>query len=93
MSPFAKCDSVSRSGGKASGLSGASVSGLDRNDLTMRPITGREELDLFGRLSYVLNGELADDLAAGRRRPEWMWVALPAIASSLGPHGGDRAGQ
>jgi RimJ/RimL family protein N-acetyltransferase len=45
-------------------------------DLTMRPITGPEELDLFCRLRYVLNGELADDLAAGRRKPEWMWVAL-----------------
>ncbi|MFF6995441.1 GNAT family N-acetyltransferase [Streptomyces sp. NPDC008313] len=42
----------------------------------MRPITGREELDLFSRLPYGLNGELADDLAAARRRPEWMWVAL-----------------
>ncbi|MEU3830473.1 GNAT family N-acetyltransferase [Streptomyces sp. NPDC029080] len=42
----------------------------------MRPITGREEVDLFSRLPYVLNEELADDLADGRRRPEWMWVAL-----------------
>ncbi|MGW3159567.1 GNAT family N-acetyltransferase [Streptomyces sp. NPDC001089] len=42
----------------------------------MRPINGREELDLFSQLPYVLNGELADDLAIGRRRPEWMWVAL-----------------
>ncbi|WP_129770313.1 GNAT family N-acetyltransferase [Streptomyces sp. L-9-10] len=42
----------------------------------MRPITGREELDLFSQLPYVLNEELADDLAAGRRRPEWMWLAL-----------------
>lgn len=49
---------------------------MKTNDLTMRPITGREELDLFSQLPYVLNGELADDLAAGRRRPEWMWVAL-----------------
>jgi RimJ/RimL family protein N-acetyltransferase len=49
---------------------------VERNDLTVRPITGREELDLFSRLPYVLNEELADDLAAGRRRPEWMWVAL-----------------
>jgi hypothetical protein len=47
-----------------------------QHNLTMRPITGREELDLFSQLPYVLNGELADDLAAGRRRPEWMWVAL-----------------
>ncbi|MFI7131539.1 GNAT family N-acetyltransferase [Nonomuraea sp. NPDC050153] len=49
---------------------------VNQNDLTIRPITGREELDLFSRLPYVLNEELADDLAAGRRRPEWMWVAL-----------------
>ncbi|MFK0171621.1 GNAT family N-acetyltransferase [Streptomyces sp. NPDC090306] len=49
---------------------------MERNDLTVRPITGREELDLFCRLPYVLNEELADDLALGRRRPEWMWVAL-----------------
>ena len=42
----------------------------------MRPIVGPEELDLFSRLPYVLNSELSDDLAAGRRRPEWMWLAL-----------------
>lgn len=42
----------------------------------MRPVAGREELGLFSRLPYVLNGELAGDLAAGRRRAEWMWVAL-----------------
>jgi RimJ/RimL family protein N-acetyltransferase len=45
-------------------------------DVTVRPITGPEELDLFCRFPYVLNAELADDLDAGRRRPEWMWVAL-----------------
>ncbi len=49
---------------------------MDRNDLTMRALTGQGELDLFCRLSYVLDGELEEDLAAGRRRPEWMWVAL-----------------
>lgn len=49
---------------------------MEQNDLTVRPITGREELDLFTRLPYVLNEELPDDLAAGRRRPAWMWVAL-----------------
>lgn len=42
----------------------------------MRHITGSEELDLFCRLPYVLNEELADDLDTGRRRPEWMWMAL-----------------
>ena len=45
-------------------------------DLTVRPLSGPEELALFRRLSYVLDHELADDLATGRRRPEWMWVAL-----------------
>lgn len=48
----------------------------ERHDLTLRPITGREELDLFSRLPYVSNDELAGDLDAGRRRPGWMWVAL-----------------
>ncbi|MEU2024040.1 GNAT family N-acetyltransferase [Streptomyces sp. NPDC016469] len=45
-------------------------------DLTIRPLTGPEELKLFLGLPYVLDHELADDLATGRRRPEWMWVAL-----------------
>lgn len=45
-------------------------------DVTMRPIAGRDEVDLFCRFPYVLNTELVEDLAAGRRRPEWMWVAL-----------------
>jgi RimJ/RimL family protein N-acetyltransferase len=67
---------------------------VEQNDLTMRPITGREELDLFYQLPYVLNEELADDLAAGRRRPEWMWVALRgdrlmARAAWWGRQGGD----
>jgi ribosomal protein S18 acetylase RimI-like enzyme len=48
----------------------------DPYDLILRPITGPEELDLFTRLQDALNHELADDLAGGRRRPEWMWVAL-----------------
>jgi RimJ/RimL family protein N-acetyltransferase len=46
------------------------------NDLTLRPIGGRDELDLFTRLPYVFDEEFADDLTAGRRRPEWMWMAL-----------------
>ncbi|MFJ2398032.1 GNAT family N-acetyltransferase [Streptomyces sp. NPDC087843] len=49
---------------------------MDLNSLTIRPITGRDELSLYSRLPYLLNEELADDLAQGRRRPEWMWVAL-----------------
>ncbi|MET8442964.1 GNAT family N-acetyltransferase [Streptomyces sp. NPDC004981] len=46
------------------------------SELTIRPLTGADELGLFRRLSYVLDHELADDLATGRRRPKWMWVAL-----------------
>ncbi|MFQ6852487.1 GNAT family N-acetyltransferase [Streptomyces sp. 35M1] len=49
---------------------------LAPSGLTIRPLSGPGELDLFLRLSYVLNHELADDLATGRRLPEWMWVAL-----------------
>jgi RimJ/RimL family protein N-acetyltransferase len=49
---------------------------LNQHDLTLRPITGPDELDLFNSLPYVLNDELRDDLAAGRRRPEWLWLAL-----------------
>ncbi len=45
-------------------------------ELTMRSIDGPAELDLFRRLPYVLNDEFEGDLADGRRRPEWMWVAL-----------------
>jgi hypothetical protein len=46
------------------------------DDLTIRPITGPDELDLFNQLPYQLNDELAGDLDAGHRRPEWLWVAL-----------------
>ncbi|GAB2459019.1 hypothetical protein [Streptomyces incanus] len=49
---------------------------VEQNGLTIRPITGREELDLFSQLPYTLNEELANDLAVGRRRQDWMWVAL-----------------
>ncbi len=49
---------------------------MEENDLIIRPITGAEELGLFCQLPYVLNEELAGDLADGRRRPDWMWVAL-----------------
>lgn len=49
---------------------------MDLYDLTIRPIAGSAELDLFCQLPYLLNDELAGDLEAGRRRPEWMWVAL-----------------
>ncbi|GAA2996688.1 GNAT family N-acetyltransferase [Actinokineospora diospyrosa] len=45
-------------------------------DLTLRPISGPDELDLFNGFPYVLNDEIGNDLAARRRRPEWLWVAL-----------------
>jgi RimJ/RimL family protein N-acetyltransferase len=47
-----------------------------QHDLTIRPIAGPGELDLFCQVPYVLNEELADDLGSGRRQPGWMWVAL-----------------
>lgn len=47
-----------------------------QHDLIIRPVTGRGELDLFCQLPYFLNGELAGDLKSGRRRPEWLWMAL-----------------
>jgi len=37
---------------------------------------GPTELDRFLGLPYTLNDELADDLRQGRRRTEWMWMAL-----------------
>ncbi|MFG3282335.1 GNAT family N-acetyltransferase [Streptomyces sp. NPDC048111] len=46
------------------------------SDLTIRPLAGPGELGLFQQLSYVLDHELEDDLATGRRTPERMWVAL-----------------
>ncbi len=45
-------------------------------DVIMRPVTGGDELDLFNRMPYTLNEEVADDLDSGRRRQEWLWVAL-----------------
>jgi RimJ/RimL family protein N-acetyltransferase len=47
-----------------------------QHDITIRSITGAEELDLFSALTYTLDDELADDLVSGRRRARWMWVAL-----------------
>ena len=44
-------------------------------ELIYRPLAEAGELDVFQRLDYVLDHELADDLAAGRRRPQWLWVA------------------
>ena len=49
---------------------------VQQPDLTVRPLTGREELDLFRSIPYVLNRELDGDLDAGRRRLDWLWVAL-----------------
>ncbi|MBM7491912.1 RimJ/RimL family protein N-acetyltransferase [Micromonospora luteifusca] len=51
-------------------------SSISPDGVTIRPITGADEIDLFNRLPYTINHELADDLVAQRRRPEWMWVAL-----------------
>ncbi|MCX4745650.1 GNAT family N-acetyltransferase [Kitasatospora sp. NBC_01287] len=42
----------------------------------MRPITGPDEVELFNRIPYAFNHEVAEDLAAGRRRRDWTWLAL-----------------
>ena len=55
-----------------------------QNDITIRSLSGAEELDILCALSYTLDDELAHelahdlarDLARGLRRPQWMWVAL-----------------
>ncbi|GIE86173.1 GNAT family N-acetyltransferase [Actinoplanes regularis] len=44
--------------------------------LTVRPISGPAEADLFNTLSNPLNDEVAADLEQLRRRPEWLWIAL-----------------
>ena len=46
------------------------------DDLTIRPITGPDELDLFNRFPHQFNEELAGDLRDGHRQPQWLWVAL-----------------
>lgn len=45
-------------------------------DVTIRPLSGPDDLSTFNQLHYVLDGEYADDLDHQRRRPEWMWLAL-----------------
>jgi RimJ/RimL family protein N-acetyltransferase len=49
---------------------------VTQHDLTVRPLNEREELDLFRSVPYVLNEELEGDLDVGRRRLDWLWVAL-----------------
>ncbi|MFJ4909714.1 GNAT family N-acetyltransferase [Streptomyces sp. NPDC093249] len=56
--------------------SASSASSTSHHDLVVRPLAEPGELGLFLGLSYTLDHELADDLAGGRRLPEWMWVAL-----------------
>jgi len=46
------------------------------HDLTIRPITGPDELDLFNRFPHQLNEELEGDLRDGRRQPGWLWIAV-----------------
>ncbi|MER5706355.1 GNAT family N-acetyltransferase [Streptomyces sp. NPDC002122] len=60
----------------SSASSNSSNSSTSATNLVIRPLAGPGELDLFLRLAYSLDHELADDLATGRRLPGWMWVAL-----------------
>jgi GNAT superfamily N-acetyltransferase len=47
-----------------------------QHDLTVRPITGPDELDLFNLFPHQFNEELAGDLSDGHRQPGWLWIAL-----------------
>ncbi len=51
---------------------------MRQDHITVRPLDGREDLDLFRSIPYGLNNELEGDLDAGRRRLEWLWVAQRA---------------
>lgn len=43
--------------------------------LVVRPLAGIHELHLFVQLARALDDDIADDVTAGRRRPEQMWIA------------------
>ncbi len=45
-------------------------------DLIVRPLAGRDELELFCQIPYFTNTEIERDLDSGHRRLEWLWVAL-----------------
>ncbi|RCG29070.1 GNAT family N-acetyltransferase [Sphaerisporangium album] len=45
-------------------------------DLIFRPIGGPDEIDLFNAFPGPYNDRLAEDLETGRRRYEWLWLAL-----------------
>jgi RimJ/RimL family protein N-acetyltransferase len=49
---------------------------VTQHHLILRTLSGPDEIDLFNRLPYSLNREVAGDLEAGRRHPNWLWVAL-----------------
>ncbi|MGI9822882.1 GNAT family N-acetyltransferase [Agromyces sp. Marseille-Q5079] len=42
----------------------------------IRHLRDPREVAFFNRLPYTLNHEIADDLAQGRRRLEWTWLAV-----------------
>ncbi|MFK4834517.1 GNAT family N-acetyltransferase [Microbacterium sp. ZW T2_14] len=42
----------------------------------IRHLGGTHEIDLFNRIPYALNDEIADDLEQRRRRVEWTWLAI-----------------
>ena len=52
------------------------------SNLIMRPIAGPEEVERFNELPYVLNEEFGGDVGEGRRRPEWMWMALRGVMAA-----------
>ena len=65
---------------------------LHQHDLTLRPITGPDELNLFNSLPYVLNDEVGGDLAAGRRARNGCGSPCVVIVWWPGPDGGPGRG-
>lgn len=49
---------------------------LHNVNLEIRTYRDADDLGLFLSIPYALNHEVADDLGSGRRRPEWMWLAI-----------------
>jgi len=52
---------------------------VHHDDLTFRPITGPDELDLFNRFPHQFNEELAGDLADGHRPPDRHDLGIAAL--------------
>ena len=54
--------------------------------VSIRPLTGADEIPLFNTLPYLRNHMHADELRDGVRRSEWLWIALVdgAVVARIG---------